>query len=127
MWGFIYLADLRLEGIGSGGSCRGAEGTAVPQRSVPHYCFVMRTSGGLQRVSHLAVCCETVGVVPQMLLWVSVRSLCRGMLHCCLKLIIRKLERVPLVCCGSQEGNSYPSSQSQSFCSRAGYFPGAVV
>ena len=30
MQGFIYLTDLLLDGKDYGGSCRGAEGTAVP-------------------------------------------------------------------------------------------------
>lgn len=65
MWGFIYLTDLLLEGKDYGGSCRGAKGTAVPQCSVPHYCFLMRKSEGLQRVSpsglalHDGQCCSS--------------------------------------------------------------------
>lgn len=65
MQGFIYLTDLLLEGKDYGGSCRGAEGTAVPQCSVPHYCFLMRRSEGLQQVSpsghalHDSQCCSS--------------------------------------------------------------------
>lgn len=65
MWGFIYLTDLLLEGKDYGSSCRGAEGTAVPQCPVPHYCFLMRRSERLQRVSHLAWHCTTVSGVPR--------------------------------------------------------------
>lgn len=61
MCGFIYFTDLLLVGKNYGGSCRGAEGTAVPQCSVPHYCFLMRRSDGLQQVSHLAGRCLAVG------------------------------------------------------------------
>lgn len=64
MQGFIYPTDLLLEEKDYGGSCHGAEGTAVPQCSVPHYCFLMRRSEGLQQVSHLATRRTTVGVVP---------------------------------------------------------------
>lgn len=61
MLGFIYLTDLRLEAKDCGSSCHGAEGTAVPQCSVPHYCFLMRRSERLQQASHLAVGCMAVG------------------------------------------------------------------
>lgn len=51
MWGFIYLTDLLLEEKDYGDSCCGAEGTAVPQCSVPHYRFLMRRNEGFQGVS----------------------------------------------------------------------------
>lgn len=60
---FIYFTDLLLDGKDCGGSCRGAEGAAEPQCSVPHYCFLMRKSDGLQQVSHLALHCLAVGGV----------------------------------------------------------------
>ena len=64
MWGFIYPTDLLPEGKEYVSSCGGAEGTAVPQCSVPHYCFLMRRSEGLQQVSHLASHGMTVSIVP---------------------------------------------------------------
>lgn len=74
---WIYLSNWSTRGGEDyGGSCCGAEGTAVPQCSVPHYCFLMRRTEGLQRVSHLALRCMTVSVV----LWVSVRKLWRDLL-----------------------------------------------
>lgn len=81
MRGFIYLTDLRLQGKDYGGSCRGAEGTAVPQCSVPHYCFLMTRSEGLQQVSHLALQ-SVLFLISRMILWVSVRNLGREAAHC---------------------------------------------
>lgn len=76
MQGFIYPTDLLLEGKDYGGSCHGAEGTAVPQCSVPHYCFLMRRSEGLQQVPiwpHAARQ-SVLFLISLMILWVSVED-----------------------------------------------------
>lgn len=98
---YLYNWSFQLEGKDRGSSCHGAEGTAVPQCSVPHYCFLMRRSEGLQQVSHLATRCMTVGVVPR-IWWCSgfQWGTCVGRWCIVLKTCCDKIKKVlPFTCC----------------------------
>lgn len=137
MWGFIYLTDLLLEGKDYGGSCCGAEGTAVPQCSVPHYCFLMRRSEGLQQVSHLALHRMTVCVVPHISDDALVSCEKPVWENCALfwKTIVTKqkidsLHRLWLTFTYLYDGEILSpslSTLSNRFCSSSGYFPEALL
>lgn len=86
MWG-IYLSNWSPTGwrrtmVAAVG---GAEGTAVRQRSVPHYCFLMRRSEGLLQISPSGLAPYGSGCRSSYLrwyCWVSVSGPCRKTAHC---------------------------------------------